>query len=851
LNFQEYNNRILKVLIQAAVSRRLEGPTYLGGNAMRKVALILFTVSVIFCLSLTNSFSKTSSLTIYRDEFGVPHIFASDLEGLFYGFGFATAQDRLFQLDMLRRTYWGRVSEVHGTRFLEFDKAMRRDNLTRAQVKDQALALDKDYQTVLRSFAEGINACIKEMKADPPEKMPMEFQKFGIESEKWEVEDVAAVFLSVMGIFMDFSREVENQALLGFLVKKHGEKKGRAIFSDVVWGNDPFGYPTVAPVSQRATTPQKKSSYLFPSQKITMELAEESDVLKQIYVELGLRRPGDPPSASYAFVVSPKKSSSGNALLMGGPQFGFHLPSDLYEAGLHGAGINAVGSTLTGYPFLMFGQTEKTAYSSTAGVDNITDIFEEKLNPKNPRQYWFMGKWRPMEVRREIFRIKNEESKEFTFYYTVHGPVIRMDEARGIAYSKQLACKEDYLSGFVSFYELMKAQTSEDFKKAAALSSLSVNVFYADTSGNIGYFHQGKYPKRSGKINPIFPVPGTGEFEWQGFLPREKNPHVINPASGILANWNNKPARDWPNGDLGGMLGGVAGWGLDHRVTLLLDSAKGKDKISVDDLKKMIQDINFSHVWGQRFKPHLLDAAKRYKGPDPRVPKAIDFLVSWDNRWSDQDSDGFYDHPGLTIFNAWWDIVLKNTFEDELGEYWAAIERSGYGPYNWETRKRYPGGHPLFLRALLGKKAPRPLSHDYFNGKKDEILTKSLIEALDLVEKKFGSDMAKWRLPISSMPYAATTILGVPSTSEKVKPTFYMERGTENHIVELRKEGAEGMMVVPPGASGFVKADGKRSPHYEDQFELFNKFEYKPLLMKEEVIKSKAISKLELTYTYE
>jgi penicillin amidase len=283
-----------------------------------------------------------------------------------------------------------------------------------------------------------------------------------------------------------------------------------------------------------------------------------------------------------------------------------------------------------------------------------------------------------------------------------------------------------------------------------------------------------------------------------------------------------------------------------------MDSIKGKDKISIDDLKKMIQAITFSHPWAQRFKPFLLEAAKRYKSADPRVPKAIELLASWDDRWSDQNNDGLYNHPGLTIFNAWWDIVLKNTFENELGEYWISFESSVGGPFNWERRKRYPGGHPVFLRALLGKKAPNPLSYDYFNGKRDEILVKSLSEGLDRAEKKFGSsDMSTWKTPVTPMAYAPTTILGVPTTSEKVRTTFFMERGTENHIVELKKEGAEGVIVVPPGASAFVKPDGKKSPYYEDQLEMFDKFEYKPLLNKEEAIKTKAKSKIELNYTYE
>jgi len=819
---------------------------------MKKAFALLLAVWSVLCFTCEDSFSGTSPVTIYRDDYGAPHIFAADLEGLYYGYGYAAAQDRLFQLDMLRRTYWGRVSEVHGAKFLEFDKAMRRDNLTRAQVQDQISGLDRQYQVILRSFADGMNAYIAEAATEPGSKLPVEFKDFGIEPEKWADEDVAAVFLSVMGVFMDFSREMQNMALFDFLVKKHGQKKGRALFSDLVPGNDPDAYTTIPGASPGAAPARKKALNSLPSFSLARELVEETRALRSAGSELGITLAGEAPSASYAFVVSAKKSASGNALFMGGPQFGFHVPSDLYEVGLHAPGIDAVGSTLAGYPFIMFGQTERTAFSSTAGVDNITDYFEEKLNPKNPRQYWFMGKWRAMEQRKEIFKVKGEAPKEATFYYTVHGPIIKMDEDKGMAYSKQLSCKEDYLSGFVSFYELMKAQTPEEFQKAAALSSLSVNVYFADTAGNIGYFHQGKYPKRSPKANPLFPTQGTGEFEWQGFHPTAQNPHGINPATGIIANWNNKPAKNWSNGDLGGLFGGAASWGMDHRVTILAALVKGKQKISVDDLKKMIQDITLGHLWAQRFKPFLLDVLKRNMNADPRISDAFELLASWDDTWSDANDDGLYDHPGLSIFNAWWDLVLKNTFEDELGEYWRALESSGYGPYNWETRKRYPGGHPLFMRALLGKKAPNPLSHDYFNGKRDAILLRSLIEGLDRAEKKFGCpDMTAWQMPVTPMAYVPTTIMGVPTTLEKVKMTFFMERGTENHIVELKPGGAEGVMVVPPGSGAFVRADGTRSAHYDDQLELFNKFQYKPLLINEEMVKGKAKSKLNLQYTHE
>src|SRR5512136_1317525 len=239
---------------------------------MKKALVLLFAVWSVLCLTCADSFSGTSPVTIYRDDFGAPHVFAADLEGLYYGYGFAAAQDRLFQMDMLRRTYWGRVSEVHGVKFLEFDKAMRRDNLTRAQVKDQISGLDRQYQIILRSFADGINACIAEATADPDSKLPAEFKNFGIELEKWKDEDVAAVFLSVMGVFMDFSREVENKALLDYLVKKHGDKKGRALFSDLVPGNDPYAYTTIPPAAPGAVPAKKKLSNSISTLSLAREL---------------------------------------------------------------------------------------------------------------------------------------------------------------------------------------------------------------------------------------------------------------------------------------------------------------------------------------------------------------------------------------------------------------------------------------------------------------------------------------------------------------------------------------------------------------------------------------------------
>ena len=415
----------------------------------------------ILCLVLTIlmwgsvAFAAPPQAKIVRDNYGVPHIYADTLEGLYFGYGYAAAQDRLYQMEMFRRTFWGRLSEVYGEKLLPFDQSNRRDNLNLREIKQQIETLEPELQTVLRAFAAGINGYIQEALADRANKLPKEFQQFGFDPEPWSSEDVAADFLSVMGFFMDVSGEAANGSMLNFLTERYGPKKAQAIFDDWCWGYDPDSPTTIKkplPRKQASATGEKDLLSKDPFMTAILQAspgaqaARETERLNRACILAGAKPYGLP--TSYALLLSPKKSSSGKATLMGGPQFVFQLPSALYEVGLHGAGIDAVGSTLAGYTFIMFGHNRRAAFSSTAGMDNIEDIFAEKLNPANRHQYWFKGAWREMEVRSETFRVQGKaesEVKEFT--YTVHGPVFYVDEKNHVAFAKQLSCKPRMLQG--------------------------------------------------------------------------------------------------------------------------------------------------------------------------------------------------------------------------------------------------------------------------------------------------------------------------------------------------------------------------------------------------------------------
>ena len=499
-----------------------------------------FFIILVTFFAISFSFvSEAKKVTIIRDNYGIPHIFGYSLEEVFYGYGYALAQDRLYQLEILRRSYYGQIAEIYGPKFVKFDTGMRMNNLTRDEINKQIYTLlDAGHETAINSLAEGISRYINEAMQDKENLLPKEFHQHGFTPKKWTGTDVSAVFLSIMGIFMDVSNEHKNLGVLKEFIKLHGYQKGKEIFSDWAWVNDPEAYATV---SKREMATYEGSTEFASNLNLWIDTLEEEkdDIISFREEILGNIGSG---GFSYCVIVDPDKSTTGNPILMGGPQFGWQTPSALYEVGLHGGGLDVVGSTLIGYPSIMFGHTKNTAFSSTAGLNNIVDHYEEKLNPNNKYQYWYKDSWRDMEKRGEVIKVKGDKDKDVTFYKTAHGPVFAWGD--GVAYSKKLSCREDYLLGLVSFFEVMRAKSVDEFRKAAQIGTLTVNQFYADSIGNIAYFHQGKNPIRFAGLDVRIPTPGTGEFEWLGFIPRNSNPFVRNPGQGYIINWNNKPAAN-------------------------------------------------------------------------------------------------------------------------------------------------------------------------------------------------------------------------------------------------------------------------------------------------------------------
>ena len=810
-----------------------------------KFLVVISLILVVFNLGLSYCDAATASaITIERDKYGVPHIFSKTLDGLYYGFGYVVAQDRLFQLEMLKRTVYGQLSEVYGEDYLPLDIKMRRESPT--QTKLQALydGLDATTQYILKSYTDGINAWIEKALQEPDKYLPQEFIKYGIKPTPWTVLDATTPYICIFGLFMDLNNELDNANLYNSLVQKFGEAEGAKFFDDMVWVNDPGAVTTIQGTANASTKKGKNQVKLLNKKGISEALkktTKEKTFTRDLLQRMGYQIPtkvllNATQSFSNSLVISPAKSQSKEAMLMGGPQFDFWLPSHVHEVGLHGAGIDAVGSTLVGNPFIMFGFNKSAAITSTAGAGNIVDIFEEKLNPKDPTQYLFNGKWVKMEQRVEKIAIKDKPVSEEVISTTVHGPVIMTVDTDGdgkvdVAYSRKMACADNFLDGITAYFKLMIAESPNQFEQAAKICPLSLNYLYADTNGHIGYFHCGEYPIRSEEVDVRFPTPGTGEYEWRGFLAEDDHPHIIDPATGFLVNWNNKPISTFDNGDLSGILNWT-GWGPDHRAQRFIDLANSKETLSVKDIEDIVHDTSDYDLRTIHIMPYLMEALNDTQ--DPTLKQAKTILSSWNCARKDENKDGYYDNAALTLFSKWWVVVNTNIFSDELGDYLNTV-LNNYG------------GYSLFYRLLQGDKATLPLKGNYLNGTTwKKVFVDSLKQAIDELAPQYGTTpMDKWLTQAVYMGFPPYNLYGVRMSDGTVGKIPYMDRGSQNHIVLLKKNGPEGQNVLPAGQNAFIDKQGQPGKHFNDQIDLFANWKYKKMLMsKDEVTKNLETSEI-------
>jgi penicillin G amidase len=741
--------------------------------------------------------------------YGIPHVYSDDLGALFFGSGYAMAQDRLWQAEIFRRSGAGTLAELLGPSALPADRQIRRDTYTDAEYEAMWADLPEHSREIYNGYVDGINAYIAEAVADPTTKMPIEFFQFGFPTPWTELDVLKGIVFFVRRFGETGGADILNLDLL--------QSFGADVFEDLRWLDDPDAYAT----NPQAGSPKPGNAPGFSGAwdgpdvtAVADRVAAQREEFVDTLIELGVPHKG----GSNAWAVSPWKAEGDTTRLLGGPQMGYTIPQITHEIGVHGAGFDTQGMAFAGVaPFPLIGRGKDFAWTSTTGVADTMDHVIELLAPcqtpptttdpgavADPLSYWHDGQCLQTEVRTETIAVAGQPPVEVVVHRTVHGPVIALDPGSNIAVAVERVhwMKElDTIEGFIGFN---RARTWRHFEEAARRIWTNHNFVYNDRRGTIGYTMVGRKPIWPDGVDSRLPRLGDGTQEWQGVEEIVPLTSGADPDQGFFVNWNNKPTPDWDNGDMG------AFFGPTHRVGVLAGALAADGAVSWDDMNRINQIGGYTEIEAHFFRPMLLRSAAVVGGLSTDVETAVGLLAAWDGMRTNADGDGFYDDPGLSIFRAWYGAMLTELFGHvdytDLGD---SPPPEGADGLLWRLFVADPDhdGDPAL-----------PVHADWLAGRDiDDVAVEVLGDVV--AERLPTGTLETWLTPVRIQHYQPLGAL--PSVNHP-----YLNRGTYNQIVEFTRRSSRSVNVNPPGQSGFVGLGGA-SPHAFDQLELYATWQYK------------------------
>jgi acyl-homoserine lactone acylase PvdQ len=757
------------------------------------------------------TYEPQPGVTVYRDSVGIPHVYGDSLNGASFGLGYVAAEDRLWQMDVFRHAARGTLSEFVGPgendQFLEMDIITRREGYTEDEIQKMFDQLDDKFgplglqvQEGLTAYANGVNAYIDELKtsekiAERPAEYEATGNPFPVHPEPWTEADTLYLVVLQLRVFGETAGgELDNAALLAHLRQKLGARLGTRVFGDLVFANERSSYTSIAgrqgAFPSQALGRVKWSSVAVPDDAVAVaDRARRSETLRtEILESMGFRAP-----ASNAILVSAARSASSNPLQIGAPQVGYAVPSFFMDIDVHAPGVDFRGPAVPGASALIpLGRGRDYAWSLTTGYSDAVDVRAELLcepgggKPnESSNGYMYQGECRSMSQRTETFIVKPPPTdpgppgvEERTFYRTRHGPVFARGRVHGdpVAFVKQRFFWKKEVDSVPQFLRWnTQVDSIEDFRAAAADFTMSFNAFYADGT-DIGYFHVGRYPRRTRGVHPALPIWGTGEWEWKGRWPFARHPQVVNPERGWVVNWNNKPARRWDNYD------GIK-WGSIHRVELLADEMRrqlGEDgSLTTSDIVDVIRVAATQDVRGLYLGPSMLESAQGIRGE--RAGTALELVQDWIATGAhrrNRDGDDHMDAGATAIFDRWYVQTVRNVFDDELGaSKYRLVPAPVLGSSMWFDFSSYLD--------VLFDRGGRGMARDYCDNMKtnrrescSQMIAKSLRQAVAGLRADQGSDPSTWTAPaewIEFQTFGAGSVDRIP----------WQNRGTHNHVIEV------------------------------------------------------------------
>ncbi len=713
-----------------------------------------------------------AGISITRDSYGVPAITAGSDFDAWWGVGYAVAQDRLFQLQLFRRATSGRLSEVLGSTYLDDDLIARRDYYTDTEIDDMLAKIPAPLLARAEAYRDGINAWIDHVSSPGSPDMPGEFVALGdLPIEPWTLRDTAriGVFLartvpSSNGREFDNATDLDSLGAADFNRLLPVQSKRPRLTIPAAEGRFASDPGRTRAEERRAFKRSRK--YLAAS-----DLSSVSNTATQIPVETETAgAPGAgltsilPHGGSFMWAIGDRERK--RAYLYNGPQLGFSIPELFVEFELHSpAQPDLRGVSAAGVPLVGIGHNDHLAWGFTSGLSDNDDLYVEKLT--GVETYRFRGKKRQLECRDEVFTYNTPAtdlpdlvtapgapsgSVTQRICRTVHGPVEYSGD--GVVLARRFAAWKRELETIVGLSDLNDATTIADADRAMLNVTWNENVMAADDRGNIGFWHPGLHPLRPQRWDERLPYPGDGRAEWSGYLPRKRNPHVVNPEQGWLANWNNLPSSGWTNGDAEA-LERVAG--PLHRVRILQKLVAKVARNPSYERSTAIAET--SGTTAQQFPfANRQRLAKAMHLAKPPGRGALAELLGWDGNYAATDAAGTVD-PGVAIWEEFKDRLEAITIES-MADADAAADLAGSTGLSHQFD--ITNGESLALRTM-GARA---------------YATAAAATAKALTARFDSADPDAWREPRRMYEVSAQGAASSPDLP-------FFDRGTWNQSVEL------------------------------------------------------------------
>jgi len=800
---------------------------------------------------------------IYRDEMGIPHIYASTTHDLFFSQGYVHAQERFWQMDFWRHVGSGRLSEMLGKDALDNDKFLR--TMGWRQIAEQEYAeLDSTSRAILDAYVEGVNAYIADRE---PVELSLEYLILtGVLNPDYTIEPWTPIHSLTWGKYMawDLRGNIGAEIERAVLLKTFSLEQVNELFPPY-----PKDHPIIVEqigggiIKNRTSIHNSGAAFSLPSTESLTQIADRFASLDPLLGPVGSG------IGSNSWAISGDMTTSGSPILANDPHLGILMPSIWFQVDMHcriksaACPFEMSGFTFAGVPGVVIGHNDRIAWGYTNTGPDVMDLYIEKVNPENPNQYEVDGEWVDFETRTEMINVAGSEPVELTVRSTRHGPVLTDNygplkdevdlkedpEAQPFKDKAGVALPENYVislawtalrssTPFEAIWGFNLAQNWDDFRQAARHFHVPAqNLLYADVDGNIGYQMPGDIPIRTNGDGRL-PVPGwTDDYDWTGFIPFEELPYTLNPPSGYIATANNQVIPvDYPF-----LI--TTDWNYGFRATRIVDMiTHASGKIDIPYIQSIQGDAK--NLNAETLVPILLSLEL-----DPELASVRDLtLGSWDYQNHD------YSQPAAIFEHFWWNLLM-DTFNDDLPEdYWPE------GGSRWYE----------VIRNLVDQPDSQWWDDKDTEDKtetRDDMFIRAFEETIDQMRKEYGKDTSNWpawgELHTATFRNAPLGESGIGPIEALFNRGPYPTGGGEEIVNATGWTVGESFevdwlpsmrMIVDLGNlsnSVTVHTTGESGhayhPHYDDMAPLWASVEYYPMLWDEQAVIDDAEGHLQLT----